>query len=403
MGWPVVALDAGGSSLRASVGSCDAPLELANHVAFATSAPNTTLLGRELLARERRDGSAKLRYVRPVERSSVTLASADSVCVCAYVRAAADAQMLAVNPREHALVATAPMFAPTVLNETMDQVMFEELGFQAFARVTAPEMCVLSYAAFCRQQRALSPVTKKRRRADAVAAADPLAFASSSCQLVVDSGYSFTHVVPVVDGRVLARGVKRVNVGGKLLTNYLKEIVSFRQFNVLDDARVVNAAKETLCYCALDFAAELPALHRGPRRDRARWVLPDYVHSFDGRLQEASDRDDDTTGGNDDEQALELGGERIAVPEVLFHPSDIGLDQAGVAEAIHQAVAACPAALHGALYANVLLVGGNTKLPHFRARLERDLRPLVPDELELALHAPPEYVSVLGGWWMDGG
>lgn len=65
---PVVALDAGGASLRASVGDCAAPLELANHVAYAITAPSTTLLGQELLARERRDGGAKLRYVRPVER-----------------------------------------------------------------------------------------------------------------------------------------------------------------------------------------------------------------------------------------------------------------------------------------------------------------------------------------------
>lgn len=304
--------------------------------------------------------------------------------------------MLAVNPREHALVATSPLFAPTVVTETMDEVVFEELGFQAFARVHTPEMCVLSYAAYCRQQ-PVSPKQKKRRHLDTSVENDvpPLNFDTSSCQLVVDSGFSFTHVVPVLNGRVFQRGVKRVNVGGKLLTNYLKEIVSFRQFNVQDDTRVVNAAKEALCYCALDFPAEMTALHSTPRDRRTRWVLPDYVHSFDGRVSRIVDTAVDSrmvSRIDDDEQVLELGLERIAVPEVLFHPSDIGLDQAGVAEAIHQAVQACPEELHSVLYANVLLVGGNTKFPNFRTRLEQELRPLVPAELELALHVPPEYV-----------
>jgi actin-related protein 6 len=48
------------------------------------------------------------------------------------------------------------------------------------------------------------------------------------CGLVVDCGFSFTHVVPVFDGVVLRKGVRRIDLGGKALTNYLKELVSFR-------------------------------------------------------------------------------------------------------------------------------------------------------------------------------
>jgi actin-related protein len=48
------------------------------------------------------------------------------------------------------------------------------------------------------------------------------------CILVVDSGYSFTHIVPTVMGRPVLTAIRRVNIGGKLLTNHLKEIVSFR-------------------------------------------------------------------------------------------------------------------------------------------------------------------------------
>lgn len=46
--------------------------------------------------------------------------------------------------------------------------------------------------------------------------------------VVVDAGFSFTHAVPLCDGRVLWPAVRRINLGGKALTNYLKELVSYR-------------------------------------------------------------------------------------------------------------------------------------------------------------------------------
>lgn len=316
--------------------------------------------------------------------------------------------MLDAAPGEHALVATAPLLAPRVVDESMDQVVFEELGFQAFARVCAPEMCVLSYAEHTRRVAAeaiaaaaatKSPTKKRRKRAAAspVAATktgqsparvEELTFASSSCHVVVDAGFSFTHVVPVIDGRAFLPGVKRIDVGGKLLTNYLKEAISFRQLDVKDDTRVIDELKHALCYCSTDLDADMRRLHHD-RAQRKHWVLPDYASSFHGR--EATDQE----AADDDLQTLEMGVEMVAVPELLFHPSDIGFDQAGVAETIMQAVRACPEHCHGALLDNILLVGGSTKFRGFRERLERDLRPLVPDEYSISVVAPPEYGHLL--------
>ena len=45
---------------------------------------------------------------------------------------------------------------------------------------------------------------------------------------VVDAGFSFTHALPLFDGQVLLDGVRRINLGGKALTNYFKELVSYR-------------------------------------------------------------------------------------------------------------------------------------------------------------------------------
>lgn len=48
------------------------------------------------------------------------------------------------------------------------------------------------------------------------------------CALVVDAGFSFTHAVPIFDWRVLGAGVRRVDLGGKAMTNWMKEQVSYR-------------------------------------------------------------------------------------------------------------------------------------------------------------------------------
>ena len=51
----------------------------------------------------------------------------------------------------------------------------------------------------------------------------------AGCALVLDAGFSFTHAVPIFSNVVLDTGVQRLNLGGKVLTNYLKELVSYRQ------------------------------------------------------------------------------------------------------------------------------------------------------------------------------
>lgn len=420
-----MALDAGGATLKASVERVGAarsvgPLLLANVGALAGSR-GALVLGDELAVLERQH--ARLDLVRPVERCALAVGyvglmriSLLTECACHYgsgycvnwnVESEIYAHLLSPKvlnaaPSEHSLVVTAPPVAPTVVNESMDQVVFEELGFQAYARVGAPEMCVLSYSEHCRRQQAelggvaKSPTKKRRKRASPVAAVVPvvetpeLLFANSSCHLVVDAGFSFTHVVPVIDGRAFTAGIKRINVGGKLLTNYLKEMISFRQFDVKDDTRIIDGLKHALCYCATDFDADMRRLH-GDRTQRKRWVLPDYANSFDGRELTAEEMD--ASNGSEELQTLDMGVEMITVPEVLFHPSDIGMNQAGIAEAILQAVNACPELWHGALFDNILLVGGSTKFRGFRARLEQDLRPLVPDEYSITLHTPPEYAQ----------
>jgi actin-related protein len=94
-----------------------------------------------------------------------------------------------------------------------------------------------------------------------------------------------------------------------------------------------------------------------------------------------------------DRQALALSVERFAVPEVLFTPSDLGLDVGGIADAIVESINACDATVRAAMYHNVLLVGGNAKMPGFKNRVETELRKLAPTQYAVRVFLPEDPLS----------
>ncbi len=97
-----------------------------------------------------------------------------------------------------------------------------------------------------------------------------------------------------------------------------------------------------------------------------------------------------------DVQVLALNNERFMVPEVLFQPTDIGLQQAGLPQAIAEAVEATPPDLHPLLYSNVLCTGGCATCPGFQDRLYNELRALVPDDFEVSAPQTSSVLSTLG-------
>ncbi|KAJ1468314.1 hypothetical protein T484DRAFT_1644352, partial [Baffinella frigidus] len=50
--------------------------------------------------------------------------------------------------------------------------------------------------------------------------------------ILFDSGFSFSHVVPFYEGKIVYRACKRIDLGGKALTNLLKENLSTRSYSV---------------------------------------------------------------------------------------------------------------------------------------------------------------------------
>lgn len=58
--------------------------------------------------------------------------------------------------------------------------------------------------------------------------------------MVIESGHSATYFVPIFDGEPINYAIRRVDVGGRLLTKYLKDLITFRYLNVKHDLKLVS-------------------------------------------------------------------------------------------------------------------------------------------------------------------
>ena len=51
--------------------------------------------------------------------------------------------------------------------------------------------------------------------------------------------------------------IRRLNLGGKILTNLLKEAVTYRQWNMMDEYHIVNDCKEQVSVFAQEYSKNL--------------------------------------------------------------------------------------------------------------------------------------------------
>ena len=64
----------------------------------------------------------------------------------------------------------------------------------------------------------------------------------------MESGHSSTYIVPVFDKEVMKHSIRRVDVGGRLLTKILTQMISVRQYKMEGYFQTVNKIKEDTCY-----------------------------------------------------------------------------------------------------------------------------------------------------------
>lgn len=234
------------------------------------------------------------------------------------------------------------------------------------------------------------------------------------CLLVVDAGYSHTTVTPLYHGRPIHPACRRLEVGGKTLSNQLKSVLS-RQAELQKEDWIANQIKEDCCFVSPtpgDFASNLERTWKGGTKDPREvdhtlmldYVLPDYENIHRGFARPHDPSKDARSrrlglAGMPKEDIITLANERFTVPELLFSPADIGMQQEGAVGTVLQAVNALPEALRQAFLANVLVVGGTSLLPGFGERLEFELRSLIDVETVVRVARPEDPVK---NAWLGG-
>ncbi|KAF1837009.1 Actin/actin-like protein [Decorospora gaudefroyi] len=316
----------------------------------------------------------ELAFRRPVEKGFIVNWEAEKAIWEHELMGEAAGAWWRCDPTETNLVLTEKPNCPKELQKNCDEVVFEQFEFAAYYRCVGATLNAYH----------------------APTAASSLASQSlpQECLLIVDTSYSDTTILPLYNGKLLQSAVRRLTVGGKLLTNYLKELSSLRHYNMMEETYLLNEIKEAVSYVvpsSQQFARDLERTWKGRVGDRREldasivvdYVLPDYENAIHGHARPHDAAKSRMRRGlqplqGPREDLLPLGNERFAVPELLFNPSDIGIQEAGIPGAVMESLSVLPEALKVGLLANVVVVGGNSLIAGFMERLETELRALVP-------------------------
>ncbi|XP_049369119.1 actin-104-like [Solanum verrucosum] len=250
---------------------------------------------------------------------------------------------LRVTPEEHPVLLTEAPLNPKTNREKMTEIMFETFN--------VPSMYVASQAA-------LSLFANGR-----------------TTSIVLDSGDTMTHSVPIYEGHVLPHAVSRLALGGRDLTWYLIKILMEGPY-ILNNCAINTPIhlKETIAYVALDFEQEIDKAKNCSKSIEKGYELPD------GKV-------------------INIGAETFRCPEALFKPSLVGIEATGIHEKPYHSIMRCDVDIRKDLFANIVLSGGSTMFPGFVERMTKEITALAPSYTKIKVIAPPDrkYSTWIGG------
>lgn len=199
---------------------------------------------------------------------------------------------------------------------------------------------------------------------------------------VLDCGDGYCSSVPIYEGFALPSSIRRIDVGGRDVTEQLQfQIRKYTGISLYSSSEheIVRNVKEKACYVSTDFAHDEDMSNLNPEKIRCQFKLPD---------------------GKD----LILDKARFRAPEILFRPQIMGLEYDSVSDMCFESISKVDLELRPKLFSSIILNGGSTMFRGFGDRLLKELQIRTGNKNLIKIIAPPErkYTSWIGGSILTG-
>eukprot|EP00938_MAST-03A_sp_MAST-3A-sp1_P003987 g3987.t1 len=194
---------------------------------------------------------------------------------------------------------------------------------------------------------------------------------------VLDCGDGVSHTVPIYEGFAIPHAVKRLDLAGRDLTQWMMRCLQEGgcTFSSTAEREIVKNIKEKLGYVAMDYDEELK------RSRSASDITQDYTLP-DGSM-------------------ITVNSARFKCAEPLFDPSMIGKEANGVHQMVFDSIHTCDIDVRKDMYKNLVCSGGTTLFDGFAERLQKEIVALAPPACasDVKVLAPPErkYSVWIGG------
>lgn len=247
---------------------------------------------------------------------------------------------LRCEPEDHYFLLTEPPLNPPENRESTAEIMFESFNCAGlYIAVQAVLALAASWTSSKVQDRSLTGT-------------------------VIDSGDGVTHVIPVAEGYVIGTAIKNIPLAGRDITLFIQSLLRDRG-EADTSLQTAEKIKQQFCYVCPDIVKEFSKFDQYPQEKFAQYIV------------EYTDKNKRNT--------VDVGYERFLAPEIFFNPEICSSDYlTPLPTVVDQVIQSSPIDVRKKLYKNIVLSGGSTMFKDFGRRLQRDLKGLANERIELS-------------------